>query len=157
MNRRVVLKASTLLPLSWVGCGSESSESTERPTFATDFTLIVGDAIQFNLRQMRVETGAEITVTIRHTGQMPAASMGHNFVLLQQGVDLVAFANDAGQASDRGYIPEAREGEVIAHTDVVGGGESDSVTFTAPAPGTYKYICSFPGHFVQMQGDFIVS
>ncbi|MCB0632702.1 MAG: azurin, partial [Lewinella sp.] len=25
-----------------------------------------------------------------------------------------------------------------------------------PAPGTYDYICSFPGHYALMQGKFIV-
>jgi len=35
--------------------------------------------------------------------------------------------------------------------------ESDSVTFTAGAPGTYYYICTVPGHALQgMQGQFIV-
>ncbi|HJL18809.1 MAG TPA: plastocyanin/azurin family copper-binding protein [Sandaracinaceae bacterium LLY-WYZ-13_1] len=46
---------------------------------------------------------------------------------------------------------------MIAHTGLVGGGESDSVTFQAPSPGTYNHICSFPGHYATMNGDFIVS
>ena len=45
---------------------------------------------------------------------------------------------------------------MIAHTDMVGGGESSTITFTAPAAGEYPYICSFPGHFGLMTGKLIV-
>ena len=33
---------------------------------------------------------------------------------------------------------------------MLGGGES------APEPGTYIFICSFPGHYQLMMGEFIV-
>ena len=28
---------------------------------------------------------------------------------------------------------------------MLGGGESDTITFDAPEPGTYIFFCSFPG------------
>jgi len=39
----------------------------------------------------------------------------------------------------------------------VGGGESDTIEFEAPPEGEYDYICSFPGHYQQMQGKLVVS
>jgi azurin len=36
--------------------------------------------------------------------------------------------------------------KVIAATKMLGPGETDTVSFTAPAAGTYDYICTFPGH-----------
>ncbi|MGD1893724.1 MAG: plastocyanin/azurin family copper-binding protein [Cyclobacteriaceae bacterium] len=45
---------------------------------------------------------------------------------------------------------------MIVHTKFIGGGESDTITFEAPSPGTYDYICSFPGHYALMQGKLIV-
>jgi uncharacterized cupredoxin-like copper-binding protein len=35
-------------------------------------------------------------------------------------------------------------------------GASEEVTFTAPAPGTYEFVCTFPGHNFSMFGDFTV-
>ena len=45
----------------------------------------------------------------------------------------------------------------LAYTKMLGGGESDTITFDAPEPGTYIFICSFPGHYQLMMGEFIVS
>ncbi|MQG65022.1 MAG: azurin, partial [SAR202 cluster bacterium] len=36
-------------------------------------------------------------------------------------------------------------------------GASGEVTFTAPASGTYQFVCTFPGHNFTMFGDFIVN
>ncbi|MOA50824.1 Azurin precursor [compost metagenome] len=44
---------------------------------------------------------------------------------------------------------------MIAHTKVVGGGESDSVTFEVAklkAGEQYMFFCSFPGHAALMKG-----
>jgi azurin len=39
---------------------------------------------------------------------------------------------------------------------MLGGGETTTIAFTAPAAGTYDYICSFPGHYGMMKGKLIV-
>ena len=47
--------------------------------------------------------------------------------------------------------------KVIAKTKLVGAGESDTITFTAPAAGVYDYICTFPAHVtVGMHGVMTV-
>jgi azurin len=39
---------------------------------------------------------------------------------------------------------------VLAHTKLLGPGESETVTFNAPfIPGEYPFFCSFPGHYSQ--------
>ena len=48
---------------------------------------------------------------------------------------------------------------VIAETDLIGGGETASVTFDLSGlepGGDYTYFCSFPGHYVLMKGNFII-
>ena len=82
--------------------------------------------------------------------------MGHNFVALKQGTDLNAFAQKAMTAKDNDYIPKSESASVIAHTKLIGGGESDTIEFTIAEKGTYDYICSFPGHFSMMKGKLIV-
>jgi azurin len=43
---------------------------------------------------------------------------------------------------------------VIAHTPMAKPGETTEVTFTAPAAGTYPFICTVPGHYMLMKGVF---
>ena len=47
---------------------------------------------------------------------------------------------------------------VIANTTLTGPGETAETTFKVPAkPGSYTYLCSFPGHFaLGMRGTLIV-
>ncbi len=117
--------------------------------------LNAGDMLQFDKTELRVKEGQEVTLTLNHTGQMPKEGMGHNFVLLKPGTDIAAFASEALNARENEYIPEGEEA-VIVHTKLIGGGESDTITFTAPPKGTYDFICSFPGHYALMKGKFIV-
>jgi azurin len=114
------------------------------------------DAMQFDLKEIKVKAGQKIKLTLTHSGKLPKAAMGHNWVLLKSGVDVAAFGSKAAAARETEYIPKSEAASIIAHTKLVGGGESDTVEFTAPAKGTYTYICSFPGHYALMKGTFIV-
>jgi len=44
---------------------------------------------------------------------------------------------------------------MIAHTKMVGGGNTAELEFTIPQPGVYDFICSFPGHWGTMQGKIV--
>ena len=62
----------------------------------------------------------------------------------------------APEAAARQYVPESDD--VLAYTDVTPAGESTTIYLTAPAtPGRYPFICSFPGHWMVMNGQMIVS
>ena len=113
------------------------------------------DQMQFNKDELRAKAGQEVTLVLKHTGTMDKQAMGHNWCLLKKGVDVQEFAMEAMKASDNEYIPQGTN-KLIAHTDLIGGGQETSVTFTAPKAGTYDYICSFPGHFGTMHGKLIV-
>ena len=55
----------------------------------------------------------------------------------------------------RAYVPDLPE--VLAGSRLVQRGESDVITFTAPAkPGQYTFVCTFPGHWVRMYGVMLV-
>jgi azurin len=85
-------------------------------------------------------------------------AMAHNFILLKAGADPVAFVNAAATAQATGYIPPSLQNQVIASTKLAGNGETVDVTFKAPAkPGSYTFLCTFPGHFVSgMKGVLVV-
>ena len=59
-------------------------------------------------------------------------------------------------ASATNPIPEASKEDVLAATKLLGPDERDTITFTAPKPGVYQYLCSFPGHFAMMRGTMTV-
>lgn len=120
-----------------------------------EITITGNDQMQFNKEELRVKAGTTIRLTLEHVGELPEQAMGHNFVLLDQGTDVDDFAQRSNQARENDYIPENAD-EVIAHTEMIGGGETTTIEFEAPEPGTYTFICSFPGHYIQMQGQFIV-
>lgn len=122
---------------------------------STAKTVVINsnDQMKFDRSEIRVKAGEKIKLTLNHTGKLPKTAMGHNFVLLEKGVDMADFAMKAMNAKDNEYIPAKG---VIAHTKLIGGGESTTIEFTAPAKGTYEFMCSFPGHYAMMKGKFIV-
>lgn len=125
------------------------------PLFAKDVVVNSDDAMKFDVSEIKVKAGEEIKLTLNHTGKLAKDVMGHNFVVLAKGTDVQAFANAAIQAKANDYIPEGND-SVLAHTKVIGGGESDTITFTLKEKGTYEFICSFPGHSFMMKGVIIV-
>jgi azurin len=117
------------------------------------------DAIQYDKKQLTITADCtQVELTLTHIGKLPAQSMGHDWVLVKA-EDLAAVANDgltAGLANN--YVKQG-DARVIAHTKVVGGGESATVTFATSAlkkGQAYKYLCTFPGHNALMNGDFII-
>lgn len=124
---------------------------------AVTIRLTGDDMMKYNLNRIEVKEGQRIKLTLTHTGKMAKEAMGHNFVLLKPGITVEAFAQEAALAKDKDYIPDGQKDNIIAHTEMVGGGQSTSVEFDAPAKGSYKFLCSFPAHYVNMQGDFVVN
>ena len=104
---------------------------------------------------IKVTSGSIVELTLVHTGKRTKEEMGHNFVLLEKGVEIRAFAMSVLDEKKNDYLPESKK-EVIAFTEVIGGGQSTTIQFKAPAKGTYNFLCSVPGHFGLMQGKFIV-
>ncbi|MCP9291944.1 azurin [Gracilimonas sp. CAU 1638] len=120
-----------------------------------EVTIESNDRMQFDLSEIKVEAGQTVVLTLKHVGKLPKAAMGHNWVLLKQGVDIQTFGAAASKAAGNEYIPEGTD-DVIVHTKLIGGGQETTIEFTAPEAGTYDYICSFPGHYALMKGKLIV-
>jgi len=69
--------------------------SKEVESNPNDVVITSNDAMQFNKKEIKVEAGKKVKITLRHIGKMDKNVMGHNFVLLKKGVNLVAFGNKA--------------------------------------------------------------
>jgi azurin len=112
-----------------------------------------GDELTYDKSELSAPAGAKITLKLKNN----AASGGnkHNWILVKGG-QADAVATDgiaAGEAA--GYL-KAGDNRVIAHTKLSQPGETVEVVFDAPPPGTYDFICTFPGHNVTMKGKLII-
>lgn len=115
---------------------------------AETFDVHGTDQLKFSVEEMSVAPGEEVTIKLTNDSEMPASAMSHNLVVLDKDADADAFDQAAQGAKDDDYIPSDKKDEIIAHTALVGGGDSDSITFKAPdEPGDYTYLCTFPGHY----------
>ena len=133
----------------------EEATTVQSSTMSNNVILNSNDQMKFDKKIIRVNANQKVTLTLNHNGRFPASSMGHNFVLIKKDVDVNEYALRAAGARNSEYIPEGDN--EIAYTKMLGGGESDTITFDAPEAGTYVFICSFPGHYQLMMGEFIVT
>lgn len=123
----------------------------------TNLVITGNDLMQYDKNELRAKAGEKVKLTLRHIGKLDKQVMGHNVVILMKSANPEDFAAAAATSKDNDYIPAAMENQIIAHTKMIGGGQTDSVEFTAPTePGEYEFLCSFPGHFQMMRGKFIV-
>jgi azurin len=133
---------------------SDKKEVKENDNVA-NIVLTANDIMQYNTNEIKVKAGQKVKLTLRHVGKLDINIMGHNIVILKQGVDVSAFSAKAAIEKDNKYIPKDSQ-DIIVHTDLIGGGQVTSIEFDAPEAGTYDFICSFPGHSGLMKGQFIV-
>lgn len=139
------------------------------PAFGANCAFTIGgnDQMQFvkpdapteQFKTMEADASCkEIKVTIKNIGKLPKQAMGHNWILTAEPWQQVAAqASTAGLQAD--YVPKDSK-LVIAHTKLVGPGESDTVTFKTDKlekGKTYNYLCGFPAHAnAGMNGTFTI-
>ena len=84
----------------------------------------------------------------------------HNWALIKPGTlakvgDLANKLIADPEAVSRQYIPKTDD--VLAYTDIVAPSDAFSIDFRAPSePGRYPFLCTFPGHWMVMNGILIV-
>ena len=109
------------------------------------------DDLVFGTESLTAGAGSTVTVTYSNN----AITQQHNWVLVQNGTkDDVALAGVSAPTTD--WL-QPDDPNVIASIRLLNPGESGQVTFTAPAAGTYQFVCTFPGHNATMHGTFEVT
>jgi azurin len=119
---------------------------------------VIPGVMQFDKKSFTVKSGEAIQILFKNA----ACPLQHNLVILKAGTD-VAFgtaamsmmAKDAAAAGTKSYIPDdaTSTAAIIAKSSkLIGLGQNDVISFTAPAAGDYPFICTFPGHSFVMKG-----
>ena len=140
----LLLATLAFAPSAYARVCAVNVDSTDQMTFTQKEIKVAGDCTQVKL-------------TLRHTGKLAATAMGHNWVLTKTAdYQPVAMAGMRMKLADS-YVPKG-DARVLAHTAVIGGGQSTSVTFSTAKlvmGGDYTLFCSVPGHFAMMKGRLI--
>jgi len=115
------------------------------------------DSMTYDKKEITVAGDCtSVALTLKHSGKLPAQAMGHNWVLSKT-ADMQGVVNDGMGATFANNHIKAGDTRVIAHTKIVGGGQSDTVTFptsTLKKGEAYSFFCTFPGHSALMKGTF---
>lgn len=145
-------KFSTSLSILGLGCSallfSIAGCNHAPPVPPKQVKITANDKMKYDLHAFEVKPGQQVSVTLTNVGTSPKQSMGHNFILLKPNTNVQKFLDDGSMHASQDYIAPEFATSVIAHTKLLGPGESDTVTFTAPfVPGDFVFFCAFPGHY----------
>jgi azurin len=107
--------------------------------------------MKYDLKTFSVQAGKPVELVFENPDFMQ-----HNLLITDIGkLEVVGKAADKmaadPKAADRQYVPDIPE--VLFSTKLVNPQETIRLTFTAPSkPGDYPYVCTFPGHWLIMNG-----
>jgi azurin len=118
--------------------------------------LTAADQMRYSAGRVNVKAGQPITIELKNIGTLAKEAMGHNLLVLKPGTDPMSFAMKAIAAKATDYVPTDGADQVIAHTKLLGPGESDTIKIASLAAGTYPFVCTFPGHAAIMNGQLVV-
>ncbi len=122
---------------------------------ARDIEIETGKNLTYATREFTVKAGEPVAFTLSNPDVVP-----HNWVLVRPGMlrQVGELGNQLIASPDayaRHYVPESDA--VIVHTDIVSPGDKQTIYFNAPAdPERYPFLCTFPGHWMVMNGVMVV-
>lgn len=140
----------------------QKPQATKKPasTKVCELQINSNDMMQFDKKKLTITSACtKVRLTLHHTGKLPKAAMGHNWVLTKASDKTAVVAAGVSAGLKSGYLlPD--DSRVIATTEMIGGGEKAVVEFSVAklqAKESYVYFCTFPGHVGLMVGEFIIT
>ncbi len=125
--------------------------AAQAPAQAAALEVTANDQMQYSTKTLEVPAGSEAVIVLKNIGTLAKETMGHNLTVLKPGTDVAGYATKAMAAKETEYQPASEQASLVAHTRLLGPGESDTLRITLAA-GEYPFVCTFPGHFAVMQG-----
>lgn len=128
---------------------------------ACEIDVNVGDNMNFVPAEITISASdcKTVAINLKHTGALPKNIMGHNWVLSATENAQATAQNGWAAGLENQYL-KPNDSRVIASTKIIGGGESDSISFDLSGlkvGGDYTFFCSFMGHFAIMKGKFSIT
>jgi len=127
---------------------AESAVSSAAPGEIVKLTIETATGAEdfsYATPELEAPAGSEINVQLNNLTD-PADEVGHNWVLVAPGQEDSVLANGIAAGDDEDWLDTSDPG-IIAATRLIEGAEKDQLKFTAPEPGTYVFICTFPDHY----------
>lgn len=110
--------------------------------------------MEYDVDVIKINAGQKVKLTLKNPAESKA--MQHNFVVVPEGKgqEVANAALKAGMEKD--FIPVSHP-EVKAYSPkLTGPGDKTTFTFSIDKAGEYKFICTYPGHYPNMQGRLVV-
>lgn len=137
-----VVKHQTVIPGSWKN--------------GPDITITIGTkpGLKYDLTDFEVRPNAKVKLVFVNEDDMQ-----HNLVIVlpnsmdEIGQRAMKLGLD-GSAMD--YVPKSSK--VLFHTKLLQPRSQETIYFTAPdQEGNYGYVCTYPGHYLSMRGNMVIS
>ncbi len=136
------VKNPTTQPVKWTGSTVQS------------FTLKTKPGLKYDIETLTVAAGSKVKLTFINDDDML-----HNLVIVNPGMaDKIGLAaGKLGLGAERqNFVPVLPD--VLYHTRLLQPMSQETIYFEAPAkPGTYPFLCTYPGHFQIMRGELKVT
>jgi azurin len=113
----------------------------------------VANTMTFDVTALKATAGERVKIIFHNSSTDKL--LPHNWVLVRPGTEAAVALAGLGQGAEKGFLAPGKD--VLAATPLAARGETVEVTFTAPAAGTYPFICTVPGHYMMMKGMLVVS
>lgn len=140
--------------------GAVALSSLLSPAHAADpkkVDIEATDQMKYDVTDITVKVGQPLTITLTNSGSLPKVAMAHDLVVLRPGTDAASYATASAKHAAENYLAPEMADRVLRATKLLGPGESDTISFTPKAAGTYDYVCTFPAHYAAgMHGTITV-
>ncbi len=141
--------------------GAQESQFDSQANLATFKISCVPEVMKYTKQQIAVQTGQPVKIVF-----MNPDATDHNLVIVRPGaleeVGMAAneMARDPKNANSD-FIPKSKRKLILHAAKMIGPMRKTRVEvlrFIAPEkPGIYPYVCTFPGHWVVMNGVMVVA
>ncbi|MEM1442004.1 MAG: PVC-type heme-binding CxxCH protein [Verrucomicrobiota bacterium] len=122
------------------------------PDLTTVQINCIVEGLKFDVKSVNLKAGKEVRLIFNNPDVMQ-----HNLVVVKPGTaDSVANAAllMGAEGFTKEFLPETDD--ILIASKLLNANEKQVLTFTLEEPGTYPFVCTFPGHAMMMRGTFEV-
>ena len=136
------------LSMQVAGAGFVNASTPQAGGEAKITIACIKEKLLYDTKKFTVRTGQKVTVLFKNDDYPP-----HNLIFVKPGTadEVAALAIALGA---EGFAKQFRPDtdKILWGSTMLEHGQRATIQFTAPAPGDYPYVCTFPGHSIIMRG-----